>query len=296
VAGSFGIILRMVLTTLFWGGTFIAGRFLAQSMPHFVAACLRFCFALVGLGAYVAFCGRRLQWPNRSQWWAMLGLGATGIFAYNAGFFAGLGQLQASRAALIVAASPVLTLCAVNWIQRARWVPRQVLGVLLSFAGALVVVSHGHPLSLIEGAAGMGELFIFGAVLAWVVYTLLLRYQSQGLDALSMTFFSIMCGTLMLAVPAAVEWQAAEWQMPSPAEWAAIAYLGLIGTALSFVWYSQAVAVMGAARTTQYTNLVPFFGVLLSAILLREAIPLASVAGGVMVVGGVMLANRAKKP
>lgn len=73
-------------------------------------------------------------------------------------------------------------------------------------------------------------------------------------------------------------------------------YLGLIGTALSFVWYSQAVAVMGAARTTQYTNLVPFFGVLLSAILLHEAIPIASVAGGVMVVGGVMLANRARKP
>lgn len=215
----------MVLTTLFWGGTFIAGRFLAQSMPHFVAACLRFCFALVGLGAYVVFSGRRLQWPDRTQWWAMLGLGATGIFAYNAGFFAGLGKIQASRAALIVAASPVLTLCAVNWIQRARWVPKQVLGVLLSFAGALVVVSHGHLLSLIEGAAGMGELFIFGAVLAWVVYTLLLRYQSRGLDALSMTFFSILCGTLMLAVPAAVEWQAAGWQMPSPAEWLAIAIL-----------------------------------------------------------------------
>jgi len=136
---SRGIFIRLILTTLFWGGTFIAGRFLAQTMPHFVAAALRFCFALLGLLAYIWLNGRRIVWPNRAQWLVMLGLGATGIFAYNAGFFAGLGHVPASRAALIVAASPVMTLCAVQWLQRAPWSLLQVMGVLLSFAGAVLV-------------------------------------------------------------------------------------------------------------------------------------------------------------
>ncbi|GAB2876720.1 DMT family transporter [Uliginosibacterium flavum] len=289
---SRGIFIRLVLVTLFWGGTFIAGRFLAQSMPHFVAATLRFCFALIGLGVYAWAFGRHIVWPQGRQWWLMLALGASGIFAYNAGFFAGLAQVPASRAALIVAASPVLTLCAVQWLQRARWAGRQVLGVLLSFAGAVIVVSHGQPLSLFAGAVGLGELYIFGAVLAWVVYTLLLRYRAQGIDALSLTFFSILCGTVMLAIPAGFEWQAAGWHLPTLTAWGAMAYMGLLGTALSFVWYSQAVAEIGAARATQFTNLVPVFGVLLSALILGEPLLWASLGGGVLVLAGVMLASR----
>ncbi|MDP5238620.1 DMT family transporter [Uliginosibacterium sp. 31-16] len=288
-----GIFLRLVLTTLFWGGTFIAGRFLAQTMPHFVAATLRFCFALVGLLGYAWSSGRRIVWPGRGQWGVMLTLGASGIFAYNAGFFAGLGQVSASRAALMVAASPVLTLCAVQWLQRSRWAARQVLGVLLSFVGAVIVVSHGELASLFAGAVGLGELYIFGAVVAWVVYTLILRYRAQGLDALSLTFCSILCGTVLLAVPAGFEWQAAHWQLPTLAAWGAIAYMGLLGTALSFVWYSQAVAAIGAARATQFTNLVPVFGVLLSALLLGEPVLWASIGGGLLVVLGVMTASRA---
>lgn len=285
---------RLVLTTLFWGGTFIAGRFLAQTMPHFMAACLRFCFALLGLAGYARAIGQPVKWPGLRQWGVMLGLGATGIFAYNAGFFAGLGEIPASRAALIVAASPVMTLCAVQVLERKGWLVLQVVGVLMSFFGAVVVVSHGHPASLLNGAVGLGELYIFGAVVAWVIYTLLLRYQKAGLDAMSMTFCSILCGAVLLAIPAAIEWHGAGYPLPTLAGWGAIAYLGLLGTSLSFVWYSQAVAAIGAARATQFTNLVPVFGVLLSAVLLGEAVPWASVGGGVVVVAGVMLTNRAR--
>ncbi|MBS1208317.1 MAG: hypothetical protein H6R19_715 [Proteobacteria bacterium] len=287
-----GIVIRLVLTTLFWGGTFIAGRFLAQTMPHFVAATLRFCFALLGLQAYLWLGGRRIVWPQRTQWLVMLALGATGIFAYNAGFFAGLGRVPASRAALMVAASPVMTLCAVQWLQRAPWSLQQVTGVLLSFIGAVLVVSRGDPASLLDGAVGLGELYIFAAVVAWVAYTLILRYQTQGMDTLSLTFCSILCGTVLLAIPAGFEWHAAGWPMPSLAAWSAMAYLGLLGTALSFVWYSQAVAMIGAARATQFTNLVPVFGVLLSALLLGEPVSWVSTGGGMLVVAGVMLANR----
>lgn len=286
------IYLRLVLTTFFWGGTFIAGRFLAQGMPHFLAAFLRFCFALAGLLAFAWASGRSLKLPDARQWGLVTALGLSGIFAYNAGFFAGLAHVQASRAALIVAASPVMTLCAVQLIQRARWSARIVAGVLLSFCGAVIVVSHGEPASLLHGAFGRGELYIFGAVVAWVAYTLVLRYFAQGMDALSMTIFATLCGALMLAVPAGFELASGGLPRIGPAAWLALAYMGLLGTSLSFVWYSQAVAAIGAARATQFTNLVPVFGVLLSVLILGESLPWASVAGGAMVVAGVMWVNR----
>lgn len=291
-ASNSSIYLRLVLTTFFWGGTFIAGRFLAQTMPHFMAACLRFCFALAGMLVFAWSTRQVIRWPDRRQWCVAGLLGLTGIFAYNAGFFAGLAHVQASRAALIVAASPVMTLCAVQFIQRAYWSARIVCGVGLSFCGAVIVVSHGDLASLLHGALGVGEVYIFGAVVAWVAYTLVTRYLAKGLDALSMTIFATLCGTAMLAVPAAFE--VAETGLPfiSWQGWLALAYMGLLGSSLSFVWYSQAVAAIGAARSTQFTNLVPVFGVLLSVLLLGEALPWASILGGVLVVAGVMWVNR----
>lgn len=287
-----GIYLRLVLTTFFWGGTFIAGRYLAQTLPHFLAASLRFAFALLGLLGFALGTRQALRWPDRRQWGVALLLGASGIFAYNAGFFAGLAHLPASRAALIVAASPVMTLCAVQWIARARWSGRQVSGVLLSFAGAVIVVSRGDPVSLLGGAVGLGELYIFAAVVAWVAYTLITRYLARGLDALSLTFFATLCGALMLAVPAGFELARGGWPALSWQAWLALAYMGLLGTSLSFVWYSQAVAALGAARATQFTNLVPVFGVLLSVLLLGESLPWAGVLGGLLVVAGVWWVNR----
>lgn len=287
-----GIYFRLVLTTFFWGGTFIAGRYLAQTLPHFLAATLRFCFALLGLLLFAWGTRQSLRWPDRRQWGVALLLGASGIFAYNAGFFAGLAQVPASRAALIVAASPVMTLCAVQWIARARWSARQASGVLLSFCGAVIVVSRGDPASLLAGAVGLGELYIFAAVVAWVAYTLVTRYLATTLDALSMTFFATLCGCLMLALPAAAELAEYGWPVLGWQAWLALAYMGLLGTSLSFVWYSQAVAQIGAARATQFTNLVPVFGVLLSVLLLGEALPWAGAVGGLLVVAGVAWARR----
>lgn len=291
-----GIYARLVLTTAFWGGTFIAGRFLAQGMPHFTAATLRFLFALLGLLVFQRFSGAvARQALTRRQHLAIFALGATGIFAYNAGFFASLGRIPASRVSLMVAASPILTLIAVQLIERGRWSAQLVAGVALSFVGVLLIVSHGEPASLLHGALGLGELYFFGAVVAWVAYTLVIRYFLQGVPALTMTLGAAAWGVLLLGLPALGELAAGAVRWPSLAQWGALAYLGLCGTTLAFVWYNRAVGVIGAARATQFTNLVPVFGVLLSVLLLGESLALSGVLGGAMVIAGVLLANRPRR-
>jgi drug/metabolite transporter (DMT)-like permease len=287
-----GIYLRLVLTTAAWGATFIAGRYLAQTMPHFTAASLRFLFALAGLLAFRVARGERYSAPlSHTHRVAIFALGATGIFAYNAGFFASLSLIPASRVSLMVAFSPILTLVAVQCIERAAWSVRLTSGVVLSFAGVLMVVSRGHLASLAEGAIGAGELYFLGAVLAWVSYTLIIRYFLQGVPALVTTTGAVAWGVFLLLIPAAFEWlrQAPPW--PTPAQWGALAFLGLVGTSLAFVWYNRAVSVLGAARTTQFTNLVPVFGVGLSIALLGERPSVPAAMGGLMVIAGVMLAK-----
>lgn len=288
----FPVYLKLVITTAFWGGAFIAGRHLAQYMPHFLAASGRFVSALVPLFAFALTVGGGLQRLDRRNLVATVLLGATGVFAYNTFFLAGLAHIPASRAALIVALSPVMTMFVMRLLTHERWTALRVAGVLISLLGVTLVITRGEFGAALSQAAGLGELYIFIAVLAWVAYTVLGRYALQGMNAVSATTWSTLWGTLMLAGPAAFELWGGKVAMPDTLSWLAMAYLGVFGTAVAFFWYNQGVAAVGPASATLFTNLVPVFAVIFSVLLLGERPVPTSLFGGLMVVIGVILANR----
>ena len=285
---------RLTLAALFWGGTFIAGRRLALEMPHFVAAAARYGVATAALLAYLWRREGRLPRPSTTQWLAIGVLGASGIFAYNAFFFGALGRLPAGRAALIIATNPALTALAAWLIFRLRFAWWQWLGVAVAFGGVAIVISRGELATLGSGAVGTGELLMFGGVLSWLVYTLVGRAVLRRPDALSplaTTTYASAAGLAMLAAAAAFELPQLERQRIGAIEIAAIAYLGLFGTAVAFVWFYEGVKQLGAARTSVFSNLVPVFGVLLAVALLGEPLLGSMVAGGLVTLAGVSLTN-----
>lgn len=290
-----GVAFKLVLTCAFWGGAFIAARHLAQQMPHMTAATGRFVCALVPLFVYARLTGV-LAWPNRRQVLGTLAMGATGVFLYNLFFFGGLAHVPAGRGALIVALSPVITLLAVKALARAPLGWRELAGVLLSLAGAVVVVTRGDFGPALSHAVGRGEWLIFCAILAWVAYTLITRHALAGMGAVAATAWSTLWGTLMLAAAVPFELAGGAPVAPDALSWLGMAYLGLFGTALAFVWYNQGVQAIGPARTVLFTNLVPVFAVLFSVLLLDEPLLVSAVLGGLMVVGGVTLANLQRPP
>ena len=96
------VYLKLILTTIIWGGTFIAGRIAVQDMGVFSIAFLRFAIAtllLLGISAYQG----HIQKLTPKEWLGIVLLGLSGILAYNAFFLGGLKLLPASRASLIVA-------------------------------------------------------------------------------------------------------------------------------------------------------------------------------------------------
>ena len=63
--------------------------------------------------------------------------------------------------------------------------------------------------------------------------------------------------------------------------------LALLGTVVGFVWWYEGVEMLGASRAAVFVNLVPLFGVLLSALILSESLEVSQLAGGILVVFGV---------
>ena len=70
-------------------------------------------------------------------------------------------------------------------------------------------------------------------------------------------------------------------------------YLGVLGTALAFVWYYMSVKKVGASSASIFNNLVPVFGVAISVVLLGETLLPSMLIGGAIAIAGVMMVSRA---
>jgi drug/metabolite transporter (DMT)-like permease len=289
------VYIKLVFVTLFWGGTFIAGRLLAQTMPHMTAATGRYAVAVVLLVLLAWKKEGGLPRLNKSQLVGTMALGLTGMFLYNACFFAALARMPAGRTALFVALNPIVTALASAVLFRERLGAVKWLGIVIALVGATVIITRGDLLGTlhdISQSIGVGELLMFVAITAWAAYTLIGRNVLKGLSPIAATTYGSMWGLGFLACGAAFEFPGIEWSKFGWQVWAAILYLGAFGTVIGFVWYYEGVKAIGPSRTAVFNNLVPAFGIALAALLLGEPILVSMVVGGVLTIIGVTLTNR----
>jgi drug/metabolite transporter (DMT)-like permease len=285
------VYVKLILTAIFWGGTFVAGRIIAQGAGPFAAACLRFIFASLFLVILTRRFEGRIPRLAREQVFAAFLLGMTGVFAYNVLFFYGLKTVTASRTSLIIATNPVfISLCAAMFFQE-RLDGRKILGILLSVTGAATVISRGAPWQVVGGALGWGELAIFGCVLSWVAYSLIGKKIMKGLPPMAAVTYSCLIGAAALTIPAYMEGMTSQMRTYSVEIWLAIFYLALFGSALGFSWYYQGIQAIGPSRAGVFINLVPVSAVFLAWLLLHEVIHLSLILGTVLVTAGVYLTN-----
>ena len=279
---------KLLLMALFWGGTFIAGRVLAQSVGPYSGAFLRFAVASVCLVAILLKMERRTVRLSTRQVAVLFVMGMTGIFAYNVLFLKGLKLIEAGRASVIIANNPVFIALMAALFFGERLNVLKVAGILVSVAGAVTVITHGAPASLLSGAFGWGELFILGCVASWVAYSLLGKTVMTRLSPLPAVTFRSTAGTLCLFPPAVMEGLLTGNPYPIAA-WVSIVYLGVFGTVLGFVWYYQGIQRIGPVRAGLFINFVPIFAVLLSVLLLQEPLTLSLLVGAILVSAGVCL-------
>ncbi|WP_374357001.1 DMT family transporter [Chitinimonas sp.] len=282
---------KLILTMAIWGGTFIVGRVLAQAMPPLSIAFWRFVVASVCLLGLLVH-SSALALPTRQQLGWAAALGATGVFSYNVFFFSGLSLIPASRAALLVALNPIMVALFSAVLLRQSLGARRWVGVLVSLFGAITLISHGDYLAVLRQGIGHGELLILGCCVSWVAYTLIGRQAMKVLSSLQATFWAALIGCIGLGITAAWRGELVSPVGLSLAQYAGVVFLGALGTAAAFIWYSDGIKAVGAARTVVFTNLVPVFAVLSGIVLLGEKPTLPTLLGGALVVAGVWVTNR----
>jgi len=287
--------LKLLLMALFWGGTFIAGRLLVGEVEPFAAAFLRFAIASIVLLIITLRTHKKLPPIQRNQWFPLLILGLSGVFAYNFLFFRGLQLIEAGRAAVIIANNPIVIaiFAAIFFGEKLNLL--KIIGIILSVCGAIVVITQGDPASLLRNGIGTGDLYILGCVGCWVTYSLVGRSAMRGLSPLVAVTYSALIGALLLFPAACLEGLTNRIADYSLTAWLSLFYLGLCGTVLGFVWYYQGIQKIGSTRAGQFINFVPISAIILSAWLLDEPLTTSLLIGVFLVSSGVYLTNRQTK-
>ena len=286
------IYLKLVGSAVLWGGTWVAGRILGRYMGPFSAAFLRFALAsafLLFLTARIE--GRVPKLTRRNLPWLLL-LAATGIFAYNALFFAGLRTVPAGRAALIVASIPAVVAVCSGLLFGERFPPARIIGIVLSFFGVSLIVAGGDPKALLETGLSAGDLCIFGCVATWAAYTLAGKKAMERVAPYGAVTWSCILGAAMLLPPALAFGLARDVAAAGPAAWGCLLFFGILATGYGFSWYYEGVRAIGPTKAGIFINLVPVTAVFLGWLLLGEPLSPSLAVGGGIVLAGVWLTNR----
>jgi drug/metabolite transporter (DMT)-like permease len=283
----------LTVSALLWAGNAVSSRWAPGHVSPQVITTLRWLVASVVL-LPIAMAPVRAEWPViRKHWLLILMMGGLGYTAFNCLFYAAGSYTGAVNLALFQGSVPVLVILINRMIFRIRVTAGQMLGVVLTLAGAAVAASHGSMAVFKNLDFNRGDVLVFGACLIFAGYTVCLPKRPQ-ISALAFFASMAIAATVTSLPPLAVEWALGRAVWPSAGGWAMIAFVGLGPSLLAQLCYMRGVAAIGSNRAGLFVNLVPVFGALLAVLLIGETFGAVEASALALVLGGIACAERMK--
>lgn len=274
-------------TAVLWASAFVAIR---SADAHFSPGALALGRLLAGsvtLGVIMLI--RREGLPARAAWPGIVASGILWFGGYMVALNWGEQLVDAGTAAMLVNVGPILIALLGGWLLGEGFPPRLLTGLLVSFAGAVVV-----GLATAEsGRSSVGGLVL--CLLAAVTYAGGVVSQKWALDrpggasALQVTTFGCLVGTIAcLPFSGELVTQVVRASLPDTLD---IVYLGVFPTAIAFTTWVYALSRTTAGRMGATTYVVPALVVLLSWLILGEIPRPLAFAGGVLCLAGVAVSR-----
>ncbi len=223
---------------------------------------------------------------TRRDWMGILGLGFTGYYLASFLDFAGLSYISASLERLILYLNPTLVLLLGLVLYKRRITRPQVLGMLISYSGILLV--FGHEIQLVGPHVALGALLVFLSAVSYAVYLsfsgeLVQRLGSLRLVGLATTVACLLClGQFVILRPLSAALVAPE-----------VLWLSLLNatlcTAVPVVLVMMAIERIGASVASQAGMIGPISTILMGVLILGEPFTAWVAAGSVLVIVGVFV-------
>tara|TARA_Y100000588_G_scaffold253457_1_gene267985 strand:- start:7 stop:888 length:882 start_codon:yes stop_codon:yes gene_type:complete len=285
----------MLSVALLWGVAWPVGRILATDLIDypFSVMFLRYTFALPVLFIWMWYSEGDTR-PNRGDWKPLFFMAFTSVFLYQIGYMFGMQRTAASDASLVIGFNPVVVSILSVWFFSHQMSKEGIFAVCLSFTGVILIflASPNVQIDFNDRIIGNG-LIMFGAF-AYALYVISMRSyvlkDRKQLSSLALIAWVSLLGWLMF-IPFVV-YESSWTRVWIYEEWLLIAYLGVLSTALSYVFFAIGVDVIGATRASSFINVVPVFGILSSWLWLKEELGLIQLVSFGLIYFGVTIVNK----
>lgn len=275
-----------------WGASFIATKVALKDVSPITIVWLRFGMGLLVLGAAVAL-RKEFSLPKKNEWGYFALLGFLGITFHQWLQSNGLQTSEAGTTAWIVATTPVF-MAILGWLILKEGLSLvKILGIALAFFGVLLVVSDGNLASISIGKFGApGDILILVSAVNWAVVSVLSRRGLKTTSASLFVFYMMLFGWLFASALFVGNGLIVEVPELTFNGWLGITFLGIFCSGLAYIAWYDALQALTTASTGVFLYIEPLIAMVVAFFILNEAITLASLVGGGIILFGVWLVNR----
>jgi drug/metabolite transporter (DMT)-like permease len=221
-------------------------------------------------------------------WWPLLLLGLTNVAAPFVLISWGEKSIDSAVASILDATVPLFTILIAHFLlQDDKMTVPKVLGLLMGFAGVIILLSKDIGAST---GSLLGQLAVIVASMFYAGSSVLVRKTTEDTPGILRSAGPLVSATAIMWLGTAL--------FESPVTipqigitWVALLWLGIFGSGLAFVLAYYLIHEIGPTRTTMVTYLFPLGGVILGATFLSEQITWQVLAGGILIVASLAVAN-----
>jgi len=286
----------LTTSALVWGGSIVGQKLALGAFSAVETSLIR------GIGALAILIplwwwtegGRTTLTPRDLKLLSLLGVGVLGNHLLT---LFGLRYIGASTAGVLIGASPAITALLSSLLVRDIPFRKVAGGCAVSFAGVTLVSGVGGDAPIGDHPWLGGTLVLLGLV-SWALYSIGGRQVMQRLSPLTVNWTTLLL-SLLLQIP--LLWTDQKMLLYGTdsvpiSGWLAVGYLIVFATALGQQAWLFGVQGVGPSRAGVFVNLIPVSALLLSALILGEAIGIREIAGIVLILTGVWLVGRQSEP
>ncbi len=277
-----------IMAMVFWSFSFIWYKAVFLYLQPFTTTLARLIISAVLLFTVAALLGK-LQKIDFKGFKMIFALAFFEPFIYSIGESLGMKLVSPTTGAVIVALIPLFVPIFASIFIKEKISVMNIVGILLSFIGVLFVIISRN-LELVVSVKGL--LFMGLAVMAAIVYSIRLKKLTTLYNPLTLIAWQNIISAV-LVLPLVLIFDVKHWNTSMFCIDAVIPLLKLtiFASSLAFLFYSNAVQVLGAVRANIFTNLIPVFTATLSFFLLNEKLLFHNILGIVMVITGLILSQ-----
>ncbi len=273
----------------FWGVSFVSTKAVLGKLDPYSLLVVRFGIGSLFLLLLLLLQRKRLL-VSFTYFPHLMILGILGVFVHQILQATALLTINASSAGWLISFSPIFTVFLSILFLHERLNLSKAIGMALAITGVLIVTTTRSGQSF-QFSINIGFLLMMLSTLNLAVYSVLLRSLKIPYSPLLITFYMSLIG-LILTTPFIIRnkgWESLS--LLNYSEWAHLLFLGVFVSGIAYWYWGKALEVLEASKVSMFLYMEPVATLVAAVLLLDEKVFLISVAGGIIIIIGVIIVN-----